>query len=150
RLPQRWATPPEQRRDPANEKPLANMDYAAPEVRRGEAFTAASDVYALGLCLYRLLTGMRPFPPAGGEMVPAPDRCECPDALDMLLTQMLHPHPEARPSVQQVREQLEDARDELAAELEPHVARERPASAAPTAEAASPSPGSAAAQPSPT
>lgn len=152
-LPQRWATPPEQRRDPAHEKPLANMDYAAPEVRRGDPFTPASDVFALGLCLYRLLTGMRPFPPAGGEMVPAIERCECPDALDMLLTQMLRARPELRPSVEQVREQLEDAREELAAELEPQTERERPAtSAAPPAEpvaSTAPPAGLAAAHPAP-
>lgn len=30
RLPQRWATPPERRREPTREKPLRTMDYAAP------------------------------------------------------------------------------------------------------------------------
>src|SRR5690606_39500781 len=35
----------------------------APDVRGGGAFTVASDVFALGLLLYRLLTGLRAFPP---------------------------------------------------------------------------------------
>jgi serine/threonine protein kinase len=53
---------PRKRTEPKREKPLQNMDYASPEVRAGAAFSVASDVYALGLLLYRLLTGKRPFP----------------------------------------------------------------------------------------
>ena len=36
-------------------------DYASPEQVRGEPVTQASDVYALGLLLYELLTGHRPY-----------------------------------------------------------------------------------------
>ncbi|MFY0539368.1 protein kinase domain-containing protein [Nannocystis pusilla] len=35
RVTERWATPPEERVEPASEKPLQRMDYAAPEVRAG-------------------------------------------------------------------------------------------------------------------
>ena len=36
-------------------------DYASPEQVRGAAITPATDVYALGLLLYELLTGHRPY-----------------------------------------------------------------------------------------
>jgi serine/threonine-protein kinase len=36
-------------------------DYASPEQIRGEAITVASDVYSLGVILFELLTGARPY-----------------------------------------------------------------------------------------
>ena len=39
-------------------------EYASPEQVRGEAITTASDVYALGVLLYVLLTGHSPYRPA--------------------------------------------------------------------------------------
>ncbi len=36
-------------------------DYASPELVRGEVINAAADVYSLGVVLYELLTGSRPY-----------------------------------------------------------------------------------------
>ena len=38
------------------------LDYASPEQITGEVITTASDVYALGVVLYQLVSGERPYP----------------------------------------------------------------------------------------
>jgi eukaryotic-like serine/threonine-protein kinase len=46
------------------EQRLMTPEYASPEQVRGETITTASDVYSLGVLLYVLLTGHRPYPRA--------------------------------------------------------------------------------------
>jgi eukaryotic-like serine/threonine-protein kinase len=44
---------------------MLTPDYASPEQWRGEIITTASDIYSLGVVLYELLTGRRPYRVSG-------------------------------------------------------------------------------------
>ncbi len=63
-------------RESANESLLTQLggraltpDYASPEQIRGQAITVAVDIYSLGVVLYELLTGERPYKVASAAML---------------------------------------------------------------------------------
>ncbi len=83
--------------------------YMAPEQLAGAAATARSDLYALGVMLYQLLTGRLPHDGASmGELLrrvaddPAPDllqlRPDLPPALAALLARLMVRRPSERPA----------------------------------------------------
>lgn len=93
--------------------------YASPEQRLGRPVSTASDVYSLGVVLYQLLAGHRPFPDTlefdPHRLPPPPSRMaedgsrrrELRGDLDAIVLKCLRPEPEQRyRSAQQLAEDL--------------------------------------------
>jgi eukaryotic-like serine/threonine-protein kinase len=110
---------------------IGTPGYLAPELWSGEGATPRSDVFAVGLVLYELLTGSLPFAPLSGQAlaqavveVDVPSvrlkRPEVPPAFGAIIDRCLRRHPGGRyDSATTLRAELEDvrsvylARDEL-------------------------------------
>jgi eukaryotic-like serine/threonine-protein kinase len=106
---------------------LGSVHYFSPEQARGEPTTAASDVYSLGIVLYELLTGRRPWtgdsPAAiamarlsGSTPSPASVRTGIPPALDAIVRRAM-----ARDASQRYRSAAEmaDALDSFLSDRAP-------------------------------
>ncbi|HEY5436743.1 MAG TPA: Stk1 family PASTA domain-containing Ser/Thr kinase [Candidatus Limnocylindrales bacterium] len=86
---------------------MGSVHYFSPEQARGEAGTAASDIYALGIVLFETLTGQRPFSGDGAAAValarltttpprPSALRPGVPAALDSIVLRAMALDPAAR------------------------------------------------------
>ena len=121
---------------------IGTFAYAAPEQIRGDRLDHRTDLYSLGVLLYRLATGRRPFDGqtpeamAQAHLHTAPprvrDHVDVPEALDKLVNQLLAKDPDRRPaSAGEVAERLETiagrpfhGRSQLAIHTAASVARE--------------------------
>jgi eukaryotic-like serine/threonine-protein kinase len=97
--------------------------YLAPERLTGDAVLAASDVYALGVLLYRLLADESPWSVESTtqmlkahvylEPTPLPPTPGVPPAVAALITRCLRKNPQARPTASTVSSILADAAEAL-------------------------------------
>src|SRR5215472_444473 len=92
---------------------LGTFRYMSPEQSRGEAASAASDIFSLGLVLYELVTGRHPFHSDSiigvlhgiQSRIPAPMACQ--PALDGLVLRMIEKDAHLRPAAADVASRLE-------------------------------------------
>ena len=104
---------------------LGTPDYISPEQARGKPISAATDLYALGVVLFEMVTGFRPFRGENSlqtmwmhveDPPPAPStvRADIPPALDELILWALEKDPANRPaSAEEMRAHLDAVRASL-------------------------------------
>jgi serine/threonine protein kinase len=105
---------------------MGTASYMSPEQARGERVDARTDIFSLGVVLYEMLAGQRPF--AGGNMIdvlgailhqepaPLPTQSEAvPDELQRIVTKALQKDRDARyQTAQDFARDLQEWKDELA------------------------------------
>ncbi len=102
---------------------LGTIRYMSPEQARGEALDARTDIFSLGLVLYELLTGQRPYGQAEGEEMlrqltsdeeikpVSTSLPQLPAALDRIVTRALRKQREERyPSASEMLSDLQQLR----------------------------------------
>ena len=110
---------------------MGSVHYFSPEQARGETATAASDIYSLGIVLFEMLTGQRPFSGDGAAAVamarltttpprPSALRPSVPPELDQIVTRAMAFEPTDRYA----------SAAAMASALEGFLGAEKPAAAA--------------------
>jgi serine/threonine protein kinase len=94
---------------------LGTPEYMSPEQARGHGVDYRTDIYALGVLMFEILAGSRPFPPLGEPVAVLMQHAEepplslaamvsgLPDEMVQLVDAMLAKTPQARPSLAAVR-----------------------------------------------
>jgi serine/threonine-protein kinase len=94
---------------------LGTPEYMSPEQARGTGVDHRTDIYALGILMFEILAGSRPFPSLGDQLATLLQHAEeppasladvvsgLPDEMVQLVAAMLAKTPEARPSLAAVR-----------------------------------------------
>jgi serine/threonine protein kinase/predicted ATPase len=101
--------------DARDEEPVGRVEYAAPEQLAGAPPSTGADVYALGSCLYEVLSGNPPFLGETPAIVlqrkqrepPAPIAARGLEPFARLSLQMLATEPSDRPSLAELRAHLQ-------------------------------------------
>ncbi len=119
---------------------LGTVAYMSPEQARGESASQPSDIFALGIVLYELVTGQHPFEAAATfailqaietaqPVTPSRLNPEIPASLSGLIEALLHKDPALRPTAAEVAAALGNVAASPAVARptrdRPHVRRER-------------------------
>ena len=93
-------------------KGYGSLPYIAPEIWRGESATSRSDMYALGVVAYEIVTGSRPFSGTDeevrhGHLNVTPPPSGAPSRLDWAIMDCLKKMPTLRPTAEQFNDKLE-------------------------------------------